>query len=117
LTLERADESRSFHDRKIGSHEDLQSSRPVRHFLPRGAGEAVEDLVVMSIDDVVGGRYSLTRLLGHGGMSDVYEALDESSQQAVAVKVVRSADPELPRRFAQEVRALALIDHPGLVRL
>lgn len=73
--------------------------------------------MVMSIDDVIGEHYRLVRLLGHGGMSDVYEAIDESTQQSVAVKVVRSADPELARRFAQEVRALALIDHPGLVRL
>jgi eukaryotic-like serine/threonine-protein kinase len=71
----------------------------------------------MSIDDVVGGHYRLVRLLGHGGMSDVFEALDESNDESVAVKVVRSSDPELARRFAQEVRALALMDHPGLVRL
>ncbi len=50
-------------------------------------------------------------------MSDVFEAVDETTQQTVAVKVVRSSDPELARRFAQEVRTLALMDHPGLVRL
>ncbi|HVB69927.1 MAG TPA: serine/threonine-protein kinase [Acidimicrobiales bacterium] len=72
---------------------------------------------MISVDDVIGDHYRLTRLLGHGGMSDVFEAVDETTHQSVAVKVVRSSDPELARRFAQEVRALALMDHPGLVRL
>ena len=59
-----------------------------------------------STTDLLDGRYRLVRLLGQGGMSDVYEAVDERSDTAVAIKFVRSADPELARRFAQEVRAL-----------
>ena len=50
-------------------------------------------------------------------MSDVYRAVDERSGMAVAVKIVRSGDPELARRLAQEVRALERLEHPGLVRL
>ncbi|HZU78301.1 MAG TPA: hypothetical protein VE991_00185, partial [Acidimicrobiales bacterium] len=52
--------------------------------------------------ELVGGRYRLERLIGHGGMSDVYRAVDESEQTAVAVKLVRSNDPELARRLTQE---------------
>src|SRR3984957_297123 len=70
-----------------------------------------------STTDLLDGRYRLVRLLGQGGMSDVYEAFDERSDTAVAIKFVRSADPELARRFAQEVRALGRVEHPGLVRL
>ena len=70
-----------------------------------------------STTDLLDGRYRLVRLLGQGGMSDVYEAVDERSDTAVAIKFVRSADPELARRFAQEVRALGRVEHPGLVRL
>jgi len=70
-----------------------------------------------STTDLLDGRYRLVRLLGQGGMSDVYEAIDERSDTAVAIKFVRSADPELARRFAQEVRALGRVEHPGLVRL
>jgi serine/threonine protein kinase len=70
-----------------------------------------------STTDLLDGRYRLVRLLGQGGMSDVYEAIDERSATAVAIKFVRSADPELARRFAQEVRALGRVEHPGLVRL
>ena len=46
------------------------------------------------INETLGGHYRLVRLLGRGGMSDVYEALDERTGLAVAVKVLRSSDPE-----------------------
>ena len=46
-----------------------------------------------SVADVLGGRYRIVRLLGRGGMSDVYEAFDEISGHQVAVKIVRSNDP------------------------
>ncbi len=67
--------------------------------------------------EVLDGRYRLVRLLGHGGMSDVFEATDEESHTTVAVKVVRSADAGLARRMAQEGRVLSRLEHPGLVRL
>ena len=67
--------------------------------------------------DVLGGRYRLVHLLGRGGMSDVYQAVDQRSGTAVAVKIVRSGDPELARRLAQEARALERFEHPGLIRL
>jgi hypothetical protein len=50
-------------------------------------------------------------------MSDVYRAVDQRSGTAVAVKIVRSGDPEFARRLAQEVRALQRIEDPGLVRM
>jgi predicted Ser/Thr protein kinase len=70
-----------------------------------------------STTDVLADRYRLDRLLGRGGMSDVYLAVDEASGRQVAVKIVRSADPDLARRLAQEARALEGFAHPGLVRL
>jgi serine/threonine protein kinase len=72
---------------------------------------------VTAVNDVLAGRYRLVRLLGGGGMSDVYEAFDESSGRDVAVKIVRSSDPEFRRRLAQEARALESFEHPGLIRL
>jgi serine/threonine protein kinase len=50
-------------------------------------------------------------------MSDVYEAVDERSDLAVALKLLRSSDPEFVRRLAHEARALESFEHPGLVRL
>ncbi len=67
--------------------------------------------------EILSGRYRLGRLLGRGGMSDVYLAVDQDRGREVAVKIVRSGDPDLARRLAQEARALEGFDHPGLVRL
>lgn len=66
---------------------------------------------------LIAGRYRIDRLLGHGGMSDVYRATDETGGPPVALKVVRSTDPELARRLIREARAVEGFDHPNLVRL
>ena len=50
-------------------------------------------------------------------MSDVFRATDERSGDVVAVKIVRSGDPEFANRLTQEARALSRFEHPGLVRL
>jgi serine/threonine protein kinase len=69
------------------------------------------------INETLGGHYRLVRLIGRGGMSDVYEAVDEHTGLAVALKLLRSSDPEFVRRLAHEARALESFEHPGLVRL
>ena len=67
--------------------------------------------------EVLGGRYQIVRLLGRGGTSDVYVARDERTSDLVAIKVVRSNDPEFAHRLVEEARALESLDGPGLVRL
>ena len=69
------------------------------------------------VDELLCGRYRIDRRIGQGGMADVFRAVDTDDGRAVAVKLVRSADPELARRFAQEAKALARLVHPGMVRL
>jgi tetratricopeptide (TPR) repeat protein len=63
------------------------------------------------------GRYRLGRLIGSGGMGEVYLARDVTLRRDVAVKFVTSAAPAsdvLTRRLLQEARAVAAIDHPGI---
>ena len=62
-------------------------------------------------------RYELVRHLARGGMGDVYEGVDRLLQRPVAVKVLRAAEPADRTRFDSEVRVLAGLDHPGLVRV
>lgn len=50
-------------------------------------------------------------------MSDVYEAHDLSADVRVAIKLVRSGDPEFAKRLEREVQALESLEHPGLIRL
>ena len=67
---------------------------------------------------VLGGRYRLGRLLGRGGMAEVYEGVDERLGRPVAVKLLRSGlrrRPELRDRFESEARSAARLSHPNVV--
>ncbi len=65
------------------------------------------------------GQYRLLERLGEGGMGQVFKARDQKLGRVVALKVIRKerlADPEAVRRFHQEIRAAAHLDHPHVVR-
>jgi len=72
---------------------------------------------VLATDTVVGGRYVLGPLLGHGGVADVYRAHDLTCDEPVAVKILRHASTNDLRRFEREARALERLHHPAIVRL
>jgi serine/threonine protein kinase len=64
------------------------------------------------------GPYELVAPIGAGGMGQVYRARDIRLGRDVAVKVLprEYADhPERRRRFEQEARATAIVDHPNLL--
>ena len=62
------------------------------------------------------GRYVLQDRLGGGGASDVYRGFDTVLSRPVAVKMFRpDNDATAERRFEEEARLLAGLDHPGLV--
>ncbi|HUO48865.1 MAG TPA: serine/threonine-protein kinase [Acidimicrobiales bacterium] len=63
------------------------------------------------------GPYRLGPLLGRGGMSEVYEAVDGRTGAPVALKLVQAGDAALTTRLVQEGRVLARLSHPGLVAL
>jgi len=70
-------------------------------------------------DDVIAGRYRLVSLLGSGGMGAVYRADDLETGLPVALKVLTPGpfQQESAQRFRREFRALARLDHPGIVRV
>jgi WD40 repeat protein len=66
------------------------------------------------------GPYEIVRLVGHGGMGVVYEALRvDDYRQAVALKLIRrtGSDEEQVRRFYAERQILARLQHPNISRL
>ncbi|WP_328529014.1 protein kinase [Nocardioides sp. NBC_00368] len=66
----------------------------------------------------IAGRYELHRLIGRGGMGEVWQAMDLTLQRWVAVKVVRtSADPTMIERFRRESLSTAAASHPGTVQV
>ncbi|NVB84602.1 MAG: protein kinase [Kofleriaceae bacterium] len=70
----------------------------------------------MKPGEVVESRFELERIAGSGGMGTVYRAIDRTSGSPVAFKVLRSASVDAAQRFAREVRILAGLRHPGIVR-
>ena len=62
-------------------------------------------------------RFRLLRRLGAGSFGTVYEVFDRDRGSAVALKVLKQADPASIYRFKKEFRALADVTHPNLVEL
>jgi serine/threonine protein kinase len=68
---------------------------------------------------LVAGRYELQNKLGEGGSGEVFKALDRTTGQFVALKVMppeQAGNPLLRKRFEQEFRAASTLQHPNLVR-
>jgi tetratricopeptide (TPR) repeat protein len=66
------------------------------------------------------GPYEIVALIGSGGMGEVYRARDTRLGRDVAIKVLTgefAADPERLRRFEQEARAVAALDHPNILAI
>jgi tetratricopeptide (TPR) repeat protein len=66
------------------------------------------------------GPYEIVAPLGAGGMGEVYRARDTRLGREVAVKVLPpgfAADPERLRRFEQEARSVAALNHPNILAL
>src|SRR5215472_6902703 len=64
------------------------------------------------------GDYEVVKLLGSGGMGEVYRARDTRLAREVAIKVLPafySNDPDRLRRFEQEARAAAALNHPNIL--
>src|SRR5579863_3732684 len=64
------------------------------------------------------GPYEIQSSLGAGGMGEVYRARDTRLGREVAIKVLPGSfatDPERLRRFEQEARAAAALNHPNLL--
>ncbi len=61
------------------------------------------------------GQYWLTDIIGRGSTSTVYKAYQPSLGRYVAVKVLRSIDPQFAVRFRREAKAIAHLQHPNIL--
>jgi serine/threonine-protein kinase len=74
----------------------------------------------LSPDDLIGGRYRLTRRIARGGMAEVWEADDVILSRAVAVKALLprlASDHAFVVRFRREAIAAARLTHPNIVSI
>jgi eukaryotic-like serine/threonine-protein kinase len=67
----------------------------------------------------LGGHYQISGLLGKGGMSRVYRAVQSPLQREVALKVLKDdpEDPSLKKRFLFEASVTAHLSHPNTITL
>ena len=65
-------------------------------------------------------RYEILKILGEGGMANVYLAEDTILERKVAVKVLRgdlASDEKFVRRFQREALAASSLNHPNVVQM
>jgi len=73
---------------------------------------------VFAAGEVLDGRYEILGPLGVGGMAHVFKARDIHLERTVALKVLRPHLTETDsERFRREIRALAQLNHPGIVTI
>ena len=63
-------------------------------------------------------RYALGKMIGRGGMAEVFEGHDERLDRKVAVKILRpdlAQDPTFHQRFRREAHSAASLNHPNIV--
>src|SRR6266568_499490 len=84
------------------------------YFLP-----TLSEVETMSLGGSQIGRFRLLRLLGRGGMGEVYLAEDEQLRRQVAIKVIQAEylDPDATRLFQREARAIAMLSHSHILPL
>lgn len=75
---------------------------------------------VLQPGTLLSGRFSILRIVGEGGMGQVYEARDQELGVSVALKVIRpeiASHSEAVARFRQEVRLARRVTHPNICRI
>ncbi|HEY0705243.1 MAG TPA: serine/threonine-protein kinase [Polyangia bacterium] len=87
----------------------------------RSSSEAARTGVPLAPGTSLGDTYTVTRLIGRGGMGEVYEASHGRLGGRFAVKVIRrdvfDLDPVAYQRFQREANAMASLRHPNIVQI
>jgi eukaryotic-like serine/threonine-protein kinase len=86
--------------------------------LTPGEGQGADPM----LGQVLGGKYTVIRLIGEGGMGAVYEGEQQlgTTKRKVAVKTLHphlSRDPKIKARFEREVGTIAELEHPNTIQV
>ena len=70
------------------------------------------------MSEIIGNRYQITKLIGKGGMAEVYLAWDNILNREVAIKILKSdmSDDDVAlERFKREAGSATQLSHPNIV--
>ncbi|HET6934801.1 MAG TPA: protein kinase [Candidatus Angelobacter sp.] len=92
---------------------------------PGGAGAAaspapIDPTAILTVGQVIGGRFQIMEMLGIGGMGAVYKAYDRDIERIIALKCIRPelvSNREVVQRFTQELLLARQISHKNIVRI
>jgi eukaryotic-like serine/threonine-protein kinase len=115
----------AFLDQVCSQDKDLRSEVESLLAAHADAGALSGPLAVSTVAEALGetktiGPYRLIRILGVGGMGEVWLVEQtEPVRRPVALKLIRAGlyDADLLRRFRSERQALAIMDHPAIAKV
>jgi eukaryotic-like serine/threonine-protein kinase len=123
--------NRRFADAAAGHGRDERTLEMDRETLDDGVSRITNDSMVHETDGAhkteiyandyekaLPNHYQLIRMIGRGGMSEVFLAEDQRLGRKVAIKFLNSEfrrDPDRMRRFNQEARAASALNHPNIL--
>jgi len=124
------DKRASFLDAACAGNEEMR--REVESLIAHDGAEAGEQRITDALEHLAQslidpvtlkpgtrvGDYEVHKLIGSGGMGEVYQARDLRLARNVAIKVLPTYltnDPDRLRRFEQEAQAAAALNHPNIV--
>src|SRR5688500_14519841 len=99
---------------------DTEPSAPTQTFDRDEAMSKETQVFANDYESALPPHYSLIRMLGRGGMAEVFLAVDQRLGRRVAIKFLNDEfrrDPERMRRFNQEARAASALNHPNILTI
>ena len=107
--------------RLLRHHQSANREAFLEHTLTLIAGFTSEDDAPQYAPGAtLDGRFTIERLLGRGGMGEVYLALDGRLNERVAIKTIRGKllpDASIRRRFLAEIQTARRVTHRNVCRI
>lgn len=98
-------------------HADLEVPPEVGGEVKSSVGATRESKHNVCQENLINGRFKIIKVLGRGGMGEIYLAEDNKLQRKVAIKSIgdnAAHDCDSKARFLREARAASQLDHPNI---